>query len=119
LGDQVAAWFDRQDGLRAGSLLDRRYRTAAGLRLGQEATIGAEGWQVDRQLLGLPHGLRWTEEVDPLVLALVGGCDGTVPLRDQLAVLAAAHDVSEEALAEVTEPIVAHLVERGFLEIVP
>jgi methylase of polypeptide subunit release factors len=120
LGEQVAAWFDRQDQLRAtASLLTRRYRAAGGLRLHQEATIGAEGWAVDRQLLALPHGLRWSEEVDPLVLALVGGCDGTIPLQDQLAVLAAAHDVSEEALAEVAEPIVAHLVERGFLDIVP
>jgi hypothetical protein len=74
---------------------------------------------VDQQLLELPHGLRWTEEIDPLVLALVGGCDGTVPLRDQLTLLAAAHDIAEDALAEVAAPIVAHLVERGFLEIAP
>jgi hypothetical protein len=118
LGDQVAAWFDRQDTLRAGHPLDRRYRAAAGLRLHQEATIGAEGWAVDRQLLALPHGLRWTEEVDPLVLALVGGCDGTVALRDQLTLLAAAHDVAEADLVEVAGPIVAHLVERGFLDVV-
>ena len=52
----------------------------------------------------------------PLVLALVGGCDGTVPLADQLAVLAAAHEVEESALVEVAGPIVAHLVERGFIE---
>ena len=118
LGDQVAAWFDRQDAVRAGGLLSRRYRTAAGLRLHQEATIGTQGWAVDRQRLALPHGLRWTEEVDPLVLALVSGCDGGVALKDQLTVLAAAHEVDEEVLAEVAEPIVAHLVERGFLEIV-
>ncbi len=119
LGTQVAAWFDRQDRLRGRRLLDHRYRMAHGLRLHQEATIGDEGWAVDRQLLALPHGLRWTEEVDPLVLALVSGCDGRVALKDQLTVLAAApHDVAEDALAEVAEPIVAHLVERGFLEVV-
>jgi len=73
---------------------------------------------VDRQLLALRDGLRWSEEVDPLVLALVGGCDGTVPLRDQLAVLAAAHEVAEPVLAEVAGPIVGHLVERGFIEAV-
>jgi methylase of polypeptide subunit release factors len=117
LGEQVAAWFDRQDQLQATpSLLTRRYRAADGLRLHQEAAIGAEGWTVDRQLLALPHGLRWSEEVDPLVVALVAGCDGSVHLQDQLAVLAVAHDVSDEALAEVAEPIVAHLVERGFLD---
>ena len=70
---------------------------------------------MDRQVLGLADGLRWSEEVDPLVLALVGGCDGTLPLRDQIDLLAAAHEVAPGELAEVAGPIVAHLVERGFL----
>jgi methylase of polypeptide subunit release factors len=118
LGEQIAAWYDRQDWLRGtGSLLGHRYRVADGLQLHQEATIGAEGWMVDRQLLALPDGLRWREEVDPLVVALVGGCDGTLPLADQLAVLAAAHDVPPDALAEVATALVAHLVERGFLQV--
>lgn len=118
LGAQVAAWFDRQDWLRArdDGLLDARYRAAPGLQLLQEATIGDEGWAVDRQVLVMPHGLRWSEEADPLVLALVGGCDGRLPLRDQLAVLAVAHGVSEADLAEAAAPIVAHLVERGVIE---
>jgi methylase of polypeptide subunit release factors len=119
LGAQVAAWFDRQDWLRArddDGLLDARYRTAPGLQLRQEATIGDEGWAVDRQVLVMPHGLRWSEEIDPLVLALVSGADGRVPLRDQLAVLAVAHDVPEADLAEAAAPIVAHLVERGLIE---
>jgi SAM-dependent methyltransferase len=118
LGGQVAAWFDRQDFLRvrdAAGILDARYRAAEGLQLRQEATMGDEGWAVDRQVLAMPHGLRWTEEIDPLVLALVGGCDGRVPLRDQLAVLALAHEVAEAELAEAAVPIVAHLVERGVI----
>lgn len=68
-----------------------------------------------RQVLAMLHGLRWTEEVDPLVLALVGGCDGTVPLRDQVALLAVAHDVPQAELAAAAVPIVAHLVERGII----
>ena len=119
LGAQVAAWFDRQDWLRArdeAGLLDARYRAAPGLQLRQEATIGDEGWAVDRQVLVMPHGLRWSEEIDLLVLALVSGCDGRLPLRDQLAVLAVAHDVLEADLAEAAVPIVAHLVERGVIE---
>jgi hypothetical protein len=118
LGPHVAAWFDRQDHLRVrddAALLATRYRAAEGLQLRQEATMGEEGWAVDRQFLAMPGGLRWTEEVDPLVLALVGGCDGRVPLRDQVAVLAVAHDVPEADLAEAAVPIVAHLVERGVL----
>ncbi len=118
LGAHVAAWFDRGDWLRVHqgpALLDARLRTADGLQLRQEATRGADGWGVDRQVLALPDGLRWSEQVDPLVLALVGGCDGTVALHDQVDLLAVAHDVDPALLAEVAAPIVAHLVERGIL----
>lgn len=118
LGERITAWFDRQDWLRArdiDALLATRYRTAEGLRLRQEAAMGENGWEVGRQVLALTDGLRWSEEVDPLVLALVSGCDGRVPLRAQLAVLAAAHDVPEDELVEVAGPAITHLVERGFL----
>jgi hypothetical protein len=83
--------------------------------LHQEAALGAEGWEVARQVLALRSGLRWQEELDPVGLALVAGSDGGVPLRHQLALLAFAHDVPEEDLVAVAAPIVAHLVERGFL----
>jgi hypothetical protein len=122
LSDQLAFWLRRLDWLRdrdSATLLRERYRAAPGLTLHQEATIGPEGWAVDRQLLALPSGLHWSEEVDPLVMALVGGCNGAVPLGDQLAVLAAAHQVAEQALAEVAGPIVGHLIDRGFIEPVP
>jgi hypothetical protein len=115
LGPHLEAWFDRQDWLRRHDPLAQRLTTADGLVLRQEATQGPDGWQVDRQTLALPGGLRWVEEIDPVVLALVSGCDGSLALRDQLAVLAAAHDVDETTLAEVAVPIVAHLVERGIL----
>lgn len=118
MGDQIAAWFDRQDWLRAQdaeALLATRYRIAEGLQLRQEATMGPDGWAVDRQVLANPHGLRWSEEVDPLVLALVSGADGRVPLREQLAVLAIAHEVPAEDLAEAAGPIIEHLVERGLI----
>ena len=119
MGDQIAGWFDRQDWLRVrdtDALLAERYRVASGLQLRQEATLGEQGWAVDRQVLAMPHGLRWNEEVDPLVLALVSGCTGRMPLRDQLTLLAVAHDVPEGDLAEAAGPIVAHLVERGLIE---
>jgi Methyltransferase small domain len=114
-GAGIEAWFGRQDWLRTHDPLQHRLRAADGLQLHQEATQGPDGWQVDRQTLALPDGLRWVEEVDPVVLALVSGCDGELALRDQLAVLAAAHDVDESTLAEVAAPIVTHLVERGIL----
>jgi hypothetical protein len=116
LGEQIAGWFDRQDFVRDADLLAARYRVAPGLQLQQEATLGDDGWAVDRQVLVMSGGLRWSEEVDPLVLALVSGADGQVPLRDQLALLAAAHEVAEDDLADAAGPIVAHLVERGIVE---
>ncbi|QSB17364.1 methyltransferase [Natronosporangium hydrolyticum] len=118
LGPQIGAWFDRQDWLRARTLrqlLAERYVAAPGLRLRQEASIGEQGWEVDRQLLTLPAGLRWAEETDPFAVALVAGADGQLPMRDQLALLAAAYDTPEAELAEVTAAVLAHLVERGML----
>jgi methylase of polypeptide subunit release factors len=117
-GTQVKEWFDRQDWLAANpgpALLDARLRRADGLRLTQDAALVGPDWEVDRQVLTMTDGLRWTEEVDPLVLALVTGADGRVPLRDQLAVLAAAYETPEPVLAAMAAPIVAHLVERGLL----
>ncbi len=66
--------------------------------------------------MSLTGGLGWSEEVDPVALALISGADGQVTVRDQLAVLAAAFDTP--ALATMAVPVVAHLVERGFLDIV-
>jgi Methyltransferase small domain len=118
LGPLVDQWFTRQDWLREhpdATLLCARLRAADGLRLRQEAVRGERGWEVERQVLAVPDGLRWAEEVDPVALALVGGCDGTTTLADQLDLLAAANDVDASTLAEVAVPLVAHLVERGIL----
>lgn len=118
VGDQVAAWFDRQDWLAGRTdtgMLAVRFRAADGLSLRQDASMTGEGWAVDRQVLTMSTGLRWSEEVDPLILALVGGCDGSVPLRDQVALLATAHGAPEEELGHVLVGVVRHLVERGML----
>jgi methylase of polypeptide subunit release factors len=116
LGAQVEAWLHRQDWLAAhagADLLAARYTRAPGLRLSQDASHDGADWAVDRQLLTLPDGLRWAEEVDPVALALVSGADGSVSMSDQLAVLASAFDTP--LLAAMAAPVVAHLVERGFL----
>jgi methylase of polypeptide subunit release factors len=117
-GPEVAKWFDRQDWLRDKSLdqlLDTRYRAAAGLRLQQDAGWTADGWEVEAQNLVQTAGLGWTEEVDPVTLALVSGADGAVNLQDQLIVLEAAYDVAPGTLSASAGLIVSHLVERAFL----
>jgi methylase of polypeptide subunit release factors len=116
LGPEIARWFDTGERLRAypGSLLGARVRRASDLRLTQEATHDGEDWAVGRQYVSLTDGLRWSEEVDPVALALISGADGTATVGDQLSVLAAAFDTP--ALTAAAGPIVAHLLERGFLE---
>ena len=72
-GDEVNRWFERQDWLRMRpgpeSLLAERYLVAPGLTLHQEAEIGVSGWDVTRQVLVQTEGLRWSEEIDPVLLA--------------------------------------------------
>jgi hypothetical protein len=115
LGREVLSWFDRQDRLRDTGLLDARLRAHPALTLRQEAVRDADGWDVTRQVLVGDGGLRWTQEVDPVVVALVAGCDGTRTLRDQLTVLAAAYDTPVEQLLAAAPLVVGPLVERGLL----
>ncbi len=115
IGPHVQTWFSRQRWMRGTNLLDARLKTADELRLSQSAARGEEGWDVQAQVLTQDGGLRWAQEVDPLTVALVGGCDGTARLGDQLALLAAAYDADAAALAAAALPLVAHLVERGML----
>jgi hypothetical protein len=115
LGREVLAWFDRQDRVRSTGLLDSHLLAHPALRLTQEAVRDPAGWEVTRQLLVTDGGLRWTQEVDPVVVALVAGCDGTATLRDQLTVLAAAYDTPPEQLLVAAPLVVGPLVERGLL----
>ncbi len=77
--------------------------------------MGEDGWAVDRQLLAMPDGLRWVEEIDPLILALVSGCTGAMAMRDQLSLLASAHEVPADDLEKGLLPVIDHFVERGIL----
>lgn len=115
LGDRVQEWFGRQDWLRANDVSKSRFRVDPGLQLRQEASMGAGGWEVTQQLLAMGTGLRWVEEVDPLILALVSGCDGSLTLRDQIELLAIAHEAPADELERVLTGVAAHLVERGML----
>jgi hypothetical protein len=117
LADRVAEWFARRDWLAAPGrdLLAERFSRAPDLRLTQEATHDGDDWAVARQLLATDGGARWTDDVDPILLALVSGADGRTRLRDQVALLAAAYEAPEVAVADAAVRAVARYVERGFL----
>jgi hypothetical protein len=116
MGTQVAAWFDRQDWLaRHPDPLSARVLRAPGLRLTQIADHNGEEWAVANQILTQTSGLCWAQELDPIALALVSGADGSLPVREQVAVLAAAFDTPEPMLAAMAVPVVTQLIERGYL----
>jgi methylase of polypeptide subunit release factors len=119
-GSEVKAWFQRQDWLRdqptLDALLGARYVAAPGLTLHQEAGLGADGWDVTHQSFVQTQGLGWSEEIDPVILALVGGCNGSVTMAEQLAVLAAAYETPEATMRGMAGVIIPHLVERAFIE---
>jgi hypothetical protein len=116
MGAQISAWFDRQE-WPAGrpDLLQAALTRAPGLQLTQHADHDGEDWAVQTQVIAQTEGLCWAQEFDPIALAIVSGADGTVSIREQLAVLAAAFGTPEPVLVAMATPVVTQLVERGFL----
>lgn len=113
-GEEVLDHFARQDALRSG-VLDRAWRLRADVRLHQVAAREGDGWMVESQLLQQSAGLRWSGGTDSFGAALVGGCDGTVPLRMLFSLLAVSAQIPEEEAIEQGLPVVQRLIEQGFL----
>ncbi|GLZ76208.1 SAM-dependent methyltransferase [Actinorhabdospora filicis] len=107
--------FDYLAGLDAAGLLDAHLRLAPGVELRQEAELGEEGWEVGRQLLAQTTGMRYAEEIDPLLVSFLGGCTGHAPVRTIVRLLASAHEAPEPLLAASLSPVIRHFIQRGFL----
>jgi len=119
--DRIAGWFDRYDliaGLTPERLLAARLKLADGVELRQDAALGEDGWEVGRQVLAQTRGMHFVEKIDPLLVAFLGGCNGLVPVRTQIALLAAAHEAPDGLLAASLAPVITHFVQRGFLTVV-
>jgi hypothetical protein len=76
----------------------------------------AGGWDARRVELRQSHGMRWELETDESIAALVGACNGEIPLGIVLHLLAVTLGSSEVAVREAALPVVRDLVSRGFLE---
>lgn len=97
-------------------LLDEPLHVSPHVRLDQECQAGAEQpWDVTRARLRLEHGFAYSGEVDAFVLAVVGGCRGTSPVREVVSELAASMSLSVEEALRRALPVLRLLVERGFL----
>ncbi|HEU5129864.1 MAG TPA: class I SAM-dependent methyltransferase [Glycomyces sp.] len=115
--DRVADWFAlREADLSPETLWESKLRLAEGTALQQAAALGGDGWEVERQWLQQRHGMRYAEEVDPLIVAFLGACDGTAPVRLQVQLLAETYGAETAMLYAQLHPVVRRLVERGFLE---
>ena len=114
--DRVEEWFAvRGRDLGPDALWRSRLRLADGVELRQAAGLGAEGWEVDRQWLRQRHRMRYADQVDPLLVAFLGACDGETEVRLQVELLADAYGAEPALLFAQLCPIVRRLIERGFL----
>ena len=113
-GEQVPAFFARQDALDRG-LLATAWRLREDVRLHQVAARTEDGWLAEAQVLQQSSGLRWSGGVDVYGATLLAGCDGTRRLGELLQVLASSAGMSEAEAAEQVLPVVERLVHQGFL----
>ncbi len=113
-GEEVLDHFACQDAL-ATDLLDISWRLRDDVRLHQVASRDDDGWLVESSLLQQSKGLRWSGGTDEHGAALLAACDGTMPLRTLLSLLAAGAGIAESEAIERGLPVVRRLVEQGFL----
>ena len=84
--------------------------------LEQRAIAGHEGWTTVLRMLRRQGGPGAVLQLDEWGQALLGGCNGAVPLQLQLDLLATAHGLSTEALTQAVLPSVRVGILRGLLE---
>ncbi|HEX2144853.1 MAG TPA: class I SAM-dependent methyltransferase [Glycomyces sp.] len=116
--DRVGDWFAmRERALEPETLWQAKLSVAEGVVLQQSAGIGDEGWEVDRQWLQQANGMRYAEEIDPLVVAFLGACNGEAEVRLQVQLLADTYGAEPAMLYAQLYPVIRRLVERGFLKL--
>jgi len=117
LGPHVAATFERIDWLRThrepDQLLSARLRVADRVVQDQHSRPGAE--DPDRLILRQEFGLRRFREVDTATAALVGACDGSLPLGALIAAVAEVLGEGTDAVRDRVLPVVRELIADGYL----
>lgn len=106
-------WVDRQSD---ADLLATRLALSSAVILEERALAGHEGWSTVLRMLRRPGGPGATVQVDEWGKALLGGCTGAVPLSMLVELLAAAHHLDSDALADAVLPSVRVAVSRGLLQ---
>ncbi|WP_459981696.1 DUF7059 domain-containing protein [Nocardioides sp. AN3] len=82
----------------------------------QQETVGAPGAEDPTAVvLRQHHGLRRARQVDTVTAALVGACDGDLPLGRLLDAISQLLELDPASTRATYEPIVEELVAEGFL----
>jgi methylase of polypeptide subunit release factors len=119
LGAEIAGWLDRVHWLRAHrsaeSMLAARLALAPTVTLERAFVPGAEGWRALAAIVRRTDGPGWAHELDEPAIALLAGCQGTLPLGELFALLAAAHERPIDALVAAGLDAVRELVRHGLL----
>jgi hypothetical protein len=117
-GDHLGAAFELADLVRAsddGDLLATTFRTAPDVVLDERRQPGAGSWIALDRRLRQTAGLCREGEVDDVVAAIVGGCDGQRTLADVLDAVAAGCGAGAAEVRSSAMPIVRRMIEQAFL----
>lgn len=117
-GDVLLRYLDTQDILESSSqdqLLDLCYRLSENVRLRQTLAQEENRWDSVSVELTMTHPLPFTSKVDQLAAALCAQCDGTQTLRSLLTRMASTLEMPFEKLLRAAVPVIAGLIDRGFL----
>jgi hypothetical protein len=118
LGPESAAWLDRVAWLRAtdnAQLLGTRFTVPETVLLEEVSSPTDEGWEAVVRRLHRVDGPGWQHELDETAAKLLAGFRGALPLEDLVTLLAFAHDLDADALAESALPVVRDLVRHGMV----
>jgi methylase of polypeptide subunit release factors len=115
----ISGWLNRTDFLAShpgGTLLTETLVADRSSELWQRARLDDGGWQVELFELRQTGPIGWSAALDRPVVALVEGCDGSVPLGAVIdtVITGVETDARDAAIEELTAAATV-LVRRGFL----
>lgn len=117
-GDYIGASFELADFLARfddDALLDVSLGVAPHVVFDERRRAGEDGWGTVSQQLRQTAGLCYEGEIDEVIAAVVGACDGRRPLRHVLAEASAQRDLTTSELSWAALPVLRTLIERAFL----
>ncbi len=109
-GARLGGWLDRS-ALLGGRIDELRLQPADEVRLGENATLGPDGWQTAERWLSATSALPETVAVDAVTTALLAGATPELPMGAVAELLAMATGAPSDGILRVA----AELLETGHL----